>query len=1110
MLKRIPERNISDKAHARYYWLGFRRSHVVAGLLGVALLGAAFWALWGTPAFAYTGVGSGSSGSGGSGGGYTWHVVGNGKKTDGSPTSSAWNTFYNNSPPCGINCHSMFTSSGYKGISWHDIEPGCKGSAYIWYRTDNGSGGYQLVAGSGYSESPSNVVSKIKALGSPGSTAGYPSYVSVRDDQLVPYVSPLPSSMSYIYIICSSNLPQPDWHLKGSTSASKSSVQAGSSVKFSSTVTNYSGSGKAAFNYGPRHFYSNTDQSGTKTIPSGETTSPTYAGALQAGASYSGANGAETVSIPANTSYKYICGTIAFSPYNSSGDKDGRSPAKCIPISKDAMPTGTLSLSCSGVAGIITATFKDTDVSGSKTTAYATLGSWTSSQVTGTSVTASSPWRPTASLTQSGTWSVALYAKDVGSSGDGKFHKVATASHASCAAPSISGNCPHDATINGNELVKVGLPDETPSPQAAPPTYTRSRGATYTQYVPTSKTTVSSVQDVPAGGEKAVSSSAIPTHQNDGYQTTTLNYAGYVTHYPYDQNQASVTYKTYYVIKTYKAATTPSYYDCDYGGSASGSTCTYDPCGGATRSHSGLCYYAVGGYTQKTCPYTWYSTIGCAYHTSAYCGYGSLSYTSSYNSCSYTGAPEYKYSLSSTSGEQSISNTVNAYQMQACYYRNFQITGVSPAANFEPIGELENPTGVSATSTGTVKFSVKHGGSLRTPYMLNGLGYDIDYSQACTDYKSGSLSASGGYGTASETDAWTVSGDPDCTNMTPSPPIVGTKGCVEYAFGQSGGEIDSGGTIRSASGDTGTVSGSGCTPKIENEPYLKVFGGDVLAGAGFTSGATCIAPGNGQILGWNRGDGSYTHGSGTEFAAYAISHIKGFSSAQGGGVTAAGPPSGLAFANSPIGGGDYGGNLAGAGCIPDYYSQRSGNTLPTTNLGSAALTAHTYTAAGVNGLFGTVPAGRQLAIYVAGDVYISSNINYAIAGSVTDLPSLTVIATGNIYISGNVTHLDGNYIAQNSKIYDCAASNGTPYSQGDIYANCKNKLTVNGSFVSKQTLFLRTGDNGSLRFSDGDAGPGSNNASEEFDYSPVLWMAPPANNSQPPAYDAVTSLPPIL
>jgi len=565
------------------------------------------------------------------------------------------------------------------------------------------------------------------------------------------------------------------------------------------------------------------------------------------------------------------------------------------------------------------------------------------------------------------------------------------------------------------------------------------------------------------------------------------------------------------VVKTYRAATTPSYYSCDYGGSASGSTCTYDPCGGATRSHSGLCYYAVGGYTKTTCPYTWYSTIGCAYHTSAYCSYGSLSYTSSYNRCSYTGAPEYRYSLISTSGERTVSNTVDAYQMQACYYRDFQVTSVSAAASFLPIGELENPTGVSASATGRVKFSVNHGVGLRQPYKLNADAYDLDYTEACTDSDSGGMSATGGT-SRSETDSWSASGDPNCTNMTPSPPIIGTTGCAAYEFGRSSGKVDIAGNIQSYSG--GPVSGSACTPKIENRPYLKVFGGDVLAGAGFTSGATCVAPGNGQILGWNRGDGSYTHGSGTEFAAYAISHIKEFASAQGGGVIGAGPPSGLAFANSPIGGGDYGGNLAGAGCITDYYSQRSGNNLPSLDI--STLTDRTYSdsgsvgTAGANGLHGTVKSGEQVTVYVNGSVYISGNINYATAADIKDMPSFTVVASGNIYISGNVTHLDGNYIAQNSKIYDCAQKNNTPYAQSAIYSACRNKLTVNGSFVSKQTLFLRTGDNGSLRFSDGDSGPGSNNASEEFDYTPSLWMAPPSGNSQPPAYDAITSLPPVL
>jgi len=149
--------------------------------------------------------------------------------------------------------------------------------------------------------------------------------------------------------------PVPNWSVSGTTTA-PSSAQSGNSIKFTSTMSNDSEGGTAHFSYGPRYFYSNSDQTGAYYAASHNEIAPstTGGGILAPGASYSsdGAspydhndNGATSYTVTSvDGSYKYICGTVAFSPYNSSGSLDGRSPAVCVPI--DHLPALTAPATC--------------------------------------------------------------------------------------------------------------------------------------------------------------------------------------------------------------------------------------------------------------------------------------------------------------------------------------------------------------------------------------------------------------------------------------------------------------------------------------------------------------------------------------------------------------------------------------------------------------------------------------------------------------------------------------------------------------------------------------------------------------------------------------------
>ncbi len=121
---------------------------------------------------------------------------------------------------------------------------------------------------------------------------------------------------------------------------------------------------------------------------------------------------------------------------------------------------------------------------------------------------------------------------------------------------------------------------------------------------------------------------------------------------------------------------------------------------------------------------------------------------------------------------------------------------------------------------------------------------------------------------------------------------------------------------------------------------------------------------------------------------------------------------------------------------------------------------------------------RHHSLYVDGDVFISDNIMYAGSGgwaTLDAIPSLELYVKGNIYIKNTVTNLDGLFVAQpkddgsKGKIYTCANGSGDLFAAGDLFAQCRQKLKVNGSFIAQETKFLRTA--GTL--SDVDTVPGT-------------------------------------
>ncbi|HSX16645.1 MAG TPA: hypothetical protein VLH86_00930 [Patescibacteria group bacterium] len=328
-------------------------------------------------------------------------------------------------------------------------------------------------------------------------------------------------------------------------------------------------------------------------------------------------------------------------------------------------------------------------------------------------------------------------------------------------------------------------------------------------------------------------------------------------------------------------------------------------------------------------------------------------------------------------------------------------------------------------------------------------------------------------------------------------------------------------SVNPSSPTTGAKATEVCI-SIANKPYLRVYGGDVSVGNGFsTSPGTCVSNNQAAVVGWNNESPTFS-GAGAQFATYALSKI--YDSATALGNTGGAPAgSGLAFGNKTPLGGTFGGNFGTVPCASDYYGTKGTTTNTASPVNVATLATGSYTGTAPAGqavqIGGQLPGGgRKVVVYVNGNVLITGNIKYPGAWTADQPPMFELIAKGNIYISQNVTQLDGIYVAQPSGaaggiIYTCA-NPGLPATAvtttgGNVFTNCKNQLIINGSFVSTSVQFLRV--NGTLRQSSaGEKGDATGHAAEVFNYSPALWMAMPPGSSTMNDYDSITSLPPIL
>ena len=675
----------------------------------------------------------------------------------------------------------------------------------------------------------------------------------------------------------------------------------------------------------------------------------------------------------------------------------------------------------------------------------------------------------------------------------------------SCSAPSTGGGCPSLPDPN----VTVSLPDQ--SPNDPPPSGTAvgppGGSTTYYQRVRSGRTNVTGTNDVSPGGNRYP-----PPLVSQAYQSAVISYQPFIDNYPYDNNQGSVTYDSYYTTHTWTGTSSWAWeYDYSYYTCTSGSN-KVDSNGDGVPDSGWSC---DSGYWTDV--YSWHLK--------------SNSWTD--------GGP---------GPDQTVSNTVlaDAYParsgtnpMDPCWARTYDATPVT--GNAQLITDPEDPDSSTYSAQINVNYGVetavsgsrdpmRQNSRVQLPYSISyyvdkGIGADgpvtnVNRSMMITATSANQTAS--GTGTASETiSVYAVGSQPPNSGI---PLVAGDRICWRISTTNATGSGSQ--TTGKSRLDGSIISGFGwrqspsppdwtCTQPVIDAPYFRAYGGDVIAGSAFKVSGNCTPSPSGSISAFNKG-GTHYGGAGTQLAAFAIGDIVGFVSAAGR-VTPPTPLSGLTFANDS---GGYGGrwDSSNLSCAHDYFPDVLTNYTPVS--GSMTISGAT------NGTFSNNPSGnlsinggvvgpsKKVDVYVYGNVAILSNITFNLGArnDPSKIPSVRIIATGDIYVSPNVTQLDGLYVAGGS-FYSCSdggfAPPSVPQVTGAVSPSCRNSLEVYGSVVASNLYLLRS--QGSLRGSSNTEYYTSGNTAERFIYSPEIWLASPNTRPQyQEPYEAYTAAPPIL
>ena len=622
--------------------------------------------------------------------------------------------------------------------------------------------------------------------------------------------------------------------------------------------------------------------------------------------------------------------------------------------------------------------------------------------------------------------------------------------------PKDHATCPPwDKLDNNGTQVPINTPNQVPAGSAPSQSYGPS-GSQYVTNTP-SNYTLNSVTATPSNDTTTFT----PNQSSTG--SFTANYTKFFKDYPYDPENVTANYTETYQVTTY---------------TANGS--------------------AVYGPAPCELPYTYNGVPGCSQYGPA----PLLGYT---------------YTTSSTTVSKNFSFTQT--RVPECYNRHFEISLTSNTPKFHNSNNsstVENPATVVYKPSVTVTFSANHGGKLINPYTVNGVNTTINaqyhnMSNPSKDYPYPYACSSNPALPITYSDSSTSPGPPDPANsytITYTCPATipklsyGDVACFNIGVDPSSGTMNSEGDIQATS--VGLINqpstGYSCSQPLQAKPYIKVFGGDVLAGLSSSDIASCYNN-TASILGFNKG-GSGQQGSGTTVADLATGSINGFVSGQN--VLNMLDP--LTFSNTqlpPSYGGNYGeGGSCGSGIDYYTYAQEIAKNPP---LGFTV--QQLPNSASIDGL--TIPAGSHYIYYAEGNVTINGNITFSHSGvSPSNVPSFElVVKNGNITIGNNVTELDGVYIDEGGTITNHGNSinecNSNP--TADYYDQCSKPLIVKGSLIAHTINLYRS--YGTYHMSSSSPNPSDPYASEQFIYSPLTWLTP--GYSPSPLVQSITSLPPI-
>jgi hypothetical protein len=663
-----------------------------------------------------------------------------------------------------------------------------------------------------------------------------------------------------------------------------------------------------------------------------------------------------------------------------------------------------------------------------------------------------------------------------------------------------------------------------------------------------------------------------------GYQKShkfTLNYSNYIKDYPYDNHKTTVLYTQKYTEETFTSSSSPSFYTCPNGGSVYGATCleaatcptgsanitAYGTICSVSPTHSNGTYSCPSGFGLSTV----YGVKTCLEAATCPTGPGlGTNPTSSGTFCSSPATANYDYSQTGTATTTTTDGTyTGAPILPEICQRAFSIQPPSSTEvnsvtlSYKPNTEI--PNGFSVSANIQAKFYFPSGDpitSIRHPFQVSGINYIGTYYIEHANGLPPTLIQ------PLDTQTFTIGSryTPGIDNHIYTSAVfslhsnlqAGDQICARFSVSPAQGQMNEYGTISTSSG---TINSSPiaspftmCTT-ISAQPYTRVYGNDVMAGAMFAdSSFSCNR--TAQIEASSTGKSSsqvQPIGSGTQFAAMSLGSIYNFASAF---LRSIAPTSsvGLTFANTHNTSG-YGGNFNSSGnecpSIFNYYANR-----PTNETIHNGITSP-YTL----NLSGKI-SGNHVR-YIDGNVYIDQNINYAPAtfnpsNGTLQGTSLYVIALGNIYIAPNVTHLDGIYVAENKcdvpqyasgincssynssnggQINTCATSTGS-ITPSKLYHICENQLTISGSLIADQIKLDRT--YGTIEDSSGGENPflpSSTHtcslgdyynssiisstinkvcAAQLFNFNPENYAMSPDISSQNAPYDSIVSLPPVL